>query len=289
MTMPSATAVIESTPRPSVSTWALHPLLGKTFPGRPGDPDAFLIPPAEDAALDLLDVPAALAARGFHTMELCHFHLPSREDAYLGQFRAALDDAGVELWSLLIDDGDVTHPEHGGRDANWIRGWLDTAGSLGARCARVIAGKQEPTAESLGASRERLLGLAVEAYVRGMRLMTENWFALLARPEYVDALLSNLNGMMGLCLDFGNWSGPTKYEDLAAIAPRAESCHAKCQFREGEPDEEDFARCLALLVNAGYLGPYTLVHGEPGDVWGSLQRQRDLLVRCGAVRPEVKA
>ena len=50
--------------------------------------------------------------------------------------------------------------------------------------------------------------------------MTENWFALLARPAEVLGLLDRLEGAVGLCVDFGNWGGAAKYEDLAAILPR---------------------------------------------------------------------
>lgn len=263
--------------RVSVSTWALHSLIGATFPGRPGDPNAFMID-SHPGTLDLLDVPAALASRGITTMELCHFHLPSREAGYIARLREAMEKAGVELWNLLIDDGDITYPEDGKRDADWVLGWIDTAADLGAKCARVIAGKQEATPENVALSRERLLGLVVDSYLRGVHLMTENWFAIASRPEHVAAILDNTNGALGLCLDFGNWGGPTKYEDLAAIASFAVSSHAKCNFKNGEPDVDDYRRCLEITREADYDGPYTLVYGEPGDVWGSIERQRELLV-----------
>ena len=77
--------------------------------------------------LDLLDVPVALQEHGFSTMELCHFHVPTRDPAYLESLRAKREAAGVELWSLLIDDGDINHPEQGDRDRAWVLGWIDTA------------------------------------------------------------------------------------------------------------------------------------------------------------------
>jgi len=96
--------------------------------------------------------------------------------------------------------------------------------------------------------------------------MTENWFSTLSRPEYVLRLLDELEGSVGLCLDFGNWGGPTKYEDLAAIAPRAESCHTKAQFpAAGALDQEDYKRCLDITREAGFSGPYTLIYDGPGD------------------------
>jgi hypothetical protein len=286
-------AVIATTPRVSVSSWALHPLLGRTHPGRPGDPDAYMIAPAAgDGTTYLLDVPAKLAAMGIRTMEVCHFHLPANEPGYYEDFRQALDEAGVELWSLLIDDGDLTHPEHGARDAAWVQGWLDVAGILGARCARVIAGKQQPTPENIEAARVRLLDLALAAYVRGVRLLTENWFALLSRPEHVHALLSGTNRMVGLTFDFGNWGGPEKpekYEMLTGIASLAEGCHAKCNFAEtGEADWDDFARCCDLLRGASYAGPFTLVASNPRDIWAGIAEQRDFLRLRGYALAELR-
>lgn len=266
--------------RPSVSSWALHPLLGTVFPGRPGDPDARLMTPhaGDNGATTLLDLPARLAAHGFRTMEICHFHIPSRDAAYLSDLRAALDAAGVELWSLLIDDGDITHPERHARDRDWIAGWVDVAGTLGAKRTRVIAGKQEPNDETLARSRDAFAMLAAHAAAQDVRVMTENWFSVLSRPEHVHALLKSLDGAVGLCLDFGNWGGPTKYDDLAAIAPLAESCHAKCDYpASGQPDTDDYSRCLEITRAADFSGPFTLVYSEPGDEWNSLAAQRALL------------
>ena len=157
---------ISTPPRVAVSTWALHPLLGATYPGRPGDPDAYMMP-AASGTLDLLDVPAHLAKRGIHSMELCHFHLPS-DGAFRAEFAAASRESGVELWSVLVDDGDITHPETGQGSTDFAREWLDVAGLLGARCARIIAGKQAPTPETLALSRDRLQALAVDGYLRGV-------------------------------------------------------------------------------------------------------------------------
>jgi sugar phosphate isomerase/epimerase len=262
--------------RLSVSSWALHSLIGTTYPGRPGDPSAHFIAP-QAGSLDLLDVPAALAQRGITTMEVCHFHLPPDDLEYHGRFKAALEDAGVELWNLLIDDGDITHPEHGKRDSVWVLQWMDIAASLGARCVRVIAGKQEPTEENIQVSSQRLIGLTIDAYLRGLHLMTENWYSITSRPEPVQQIVGAANGALGLCLDFGNWSGETKYADLAAIAPLATSSHAKCNFINGVPDTEDFRRCLHILRDVKYQGPFTLVYGEPGDIWNSIETQQDII------------
>lgn len=274
---------ISTTPRVSVSTWALHSLLGTAHPGRPADPAATMMASAP-GSLDLLDVPANLKRRGIGTMELCHFHLPA-DPVYRAEFAAAVRESGVELWSLLIDDGDITHPETGEASTDFNRQWLDVAGLLGARCARVIGGRQAPIPETLALARERLRGLALDGYLRGVRVMTENWYGLLDAPDTINALMSDLGGTVGLNFDFGNWdSRPDKYDALRQIAKYAESCHAKAAFdASGNIDETDWRQCLDILARAAYAGPFTLVASTPGDVWGGIEKQSAFLRENGYV------
>ena len=239
----------------------------------------------ERAGNNFLGTLREVADVGYRAVELAGFH-----DVPVADLRAALDQANVELWALLIDDGDVTHPEHHDRDAAWIAGWLDVAGALGATCARVIAGKQPPSNEAFARSRAHLADLTARAKDLNVRLMTENWFGFLPSPPHVHALLDALGGELGLCVDFGNWDDrrtlggdATKYGALAAIFPRGTSCHAKCEFAaSGEPDLVDYTRCLDLGRAAGYAGPFTLVAAGPGDAWDGLALQREVLLRYAA-------
>ncbi len=266
-------------PYASVSTWSLHRALGVTFIDKPADSSRTRTETYGAGSLSLLEVPARLAAMGIHTMEICHFHLPSRDAGYLGELRGAIADANVKLLSVLIDDGDITHPEHHARDMNWIGGWIETAGLLGAERARVIAGKAEYSEAALAQSKAGLSALAAQGQAHGVRVTTENWFALLARPESVLNLLDSLEGAVGLNLDYGNWGGATKYDDLAAIFPRAESCHAKCAFTApNTPDTNDFRHCLDLGKFAGFTGPLTLIYDGPNDdEWGCLAIEQALI------------
>jgi hypothetical protein len=143
----------------------------------------------------------------------------------------------------------------------------------------VIAGKQPYSVESMRRSQAGLLALAAQGQAQGVRVTIENWFPLLSRPEQVHALLDSLEGTVGLNADFGNWAGPTKYDDLAAILPRAESCHAKCAFNAPHtPDAQDYRRCLELTRQAGFRGPYTLIYDGPdADEWEGLALEADMV------------
>ena len=173
----------------------------------------------------------------------------------------------------------MTDPQNGERDLTWINSWLMVAGKLGAKRARVIAGKADPSQEALATSIRGFQRLMPEAEQQGLRLMTENWFGLLSRPETVHSLFEQLGNSVGLCFDFGNWSGPDKYLNLQAIASYAESCHTKADFDPPyELDKEDYVRCLDITRAAGFAGPYTLIYAGPGtDEWTGLNLERDIV------------
>jgi sugar phosphate isomerase/epimerase len=269
----------KKSPRLSVSTWSLHRQLGRPAFYGPEQGKQIPVETHSRGELSLLDVPAQISEFDVHTLEICHFHIPDLDKSYLSELRNALKAANVELFSLLIDHGDITHPEHARRDLAWIGDWIDVAGALGAKRARVIAGKSEPSDEAMTLSRNGFKKLLERAEANGVRLMTENWFALLSTPRNVFTLLDSLEGKVGLCLDFGNWKGATKYQDLAAIAPRAESCHTKAHFSASrEIDKADYVRCLNLVRDAGFSGPHTLIYDGPGDdEWEGLTIEKEIV------------
>lgn len=265
--------------RISVSTWSLHRSLGRPPFYGPEATGSQSATPTISPAFSLLELPARIAAAGIHTLEICHFHLPSRESDYLTQLRAALEAAEVELWSLLIDSGDITHPGYAERDMAWIEGWFEVAGQLGAKTVRVIAGKSEPSEAALARSAANFARLIPSAQRHGVRVITENWLNLLTTPELVLSLLDRLEGEVGLCADFGNWKGPQKYSDLAQIFPRADSCHTKAHFSApGQMDRKDYIHCLDLTYAAGFAGPYTLIYDGPdNDEFAGLRQEHDVV------------
>ena len=191
--------------RISVSTWSLHRTLGRPAPYGPDNEAARGgIAPLTSAA-SLLELPRMAADFGIHKMEICHFHIAERTPEYIACLRRALDEAEVELWSLLIDGGDVTNPVDGARDQRWIAGWIDTACALGARHARVIAGKSAPEPRALEASKQAMSYLCRYARARDVRLVTENWYALLSADA--PALMESQGGGTGLCLDLATGRG----------------------------------------------------------------------------------
>jgi sugar phosphate isomerase/epimerase len=267
--------------RLSTSTWSLHRALGPTYHSSPEDSKTLIRHGEEGGTISLMRLPSELAERGIHTLEICHFHLPSLEDMYLADLRASLQIAGVELFSILIDDGDITHPDplQRRREIEWIREWVEIAARLGASHARVIAGKQRVVGRSvIHQSADGLQSLAQAGKACGVQVITENFHETAKRPETILEILERCSGEVGLCVDFGNFSGATKYADLEAVLPYATSIHAKAHYPEaGKMDREDLVSCLDLSRKYGFDGPYSLIFDGPGSEWDSLEEMKQVV------------
>ena len=269
----------------AVSSWSLHHHLGLTYANGP-EATAPLIAKETfgPAKIDFLALPVALAERGYHRVELCHFHLASQDPAYLKQVRQVFKTNGVIIQTLLIDDGDITNPATCERDMKWIESWIRAAALLGAEHVRVIAGKAKPSDEALAMSVKGLKALSELGQSLGVRVVTENWFDLLSSPKEVTYVLDHVSHSLGFLADTGNWSGLTKYQDLQAIFARAQLCHAKASFGAGlQIDEQDFGACLKAASAANYTGPLTLIFADEGDEWQGLELERTFIQSPGSI------
>ncbi len=264
-----------------VSTWSLHRTLGE-FAGAESAVHGGPFLPQVGAApkQTLIDLLPELAARGYTTLHICHFHLESRDLAYLRAVRNSLERQGISLDTLLIDDGDLTAPD---RDVQlaWYDGWLEAAAALGARRARIGAGRSAPTEELLRSSGQSLAALAARHPT--VRVVTENWLGMTPDAESIFAVLEAAGDQIGLLIDLGNWHGPHKHAELAKIAAKAETCHAKCAVSAAGPDEADFGAALTVLRDAGFAGPLALIYDGPDpDEWYWLDREWEIVQRVFA-------
>jgi sugar phosphate isomerase/epimerase len=252
--------------RLSLTSWSVHPLLQPAHPASGGN--------ATTAALRLTDLPARMRDAGIGTLEICHFHLPSTDEAYLAELRAAIESAGVELFSILIDAGDISQADQAGRaaDMQMIKGWIDVAATLGASAVRVIAGDAPPDdAAALERSIEGLRELAGYAQARGLRVLTENFRPLASTAANCNRIVDALGGAVGLCADVGNFPSGSRVAEFGAVVARAESIHAKASYdAAGALDAGQLRQCLDASKAAGFTGPYTLVFDRPEERWSGI-------------------
>lgn len=226
------------------------------------------------ATLTLLDMPAELATNGVYTLDLCIQHIPSIDSGFLAELRAAIEAAGVELYQLLIDLGNVSSPDPAERSRSLAmsKRWMEIAAELGSSGIRYVPGESQPTPETIRLSGEALRELAAYALQLGLQPATENY----KRMTYVAADLFEIlalaeNGLEpthGLIADFGNAAGPNKVETLEALMPRATAIHAWAEYDpDGTLDVAEFQRCLNIARNHNFSGPIMLLGGKPVDIY----------------------
>ena len=267
----------------SLTTWSLHRNLGPLRWTRWNEAEGrhTTEPQEQPELLSLLELPSALADKGFGAANVCHFHIPDDGAEYALALRGAFAAAGVRLFTLLLDYGDISSADETRRAADlaWLKRWIDFAGAAGAERVRVVAGEAAPTDRAaLTRSAAGLRELCEYAAPRGVRVVTENFRPLTSTAANCLALLEACGDSLGLIADFGNFGGPTKLEELGRIVPRAEEIHAKAKTDEaGMPDADELRACLELVRAGGFDGPITLVYDGPGDMWEGIERVREIV------------
>ena len=225
-------------------------------------------------ALKLTDLPQRMHAAGYETLELCHFHLPDAEPGTLAALHAALTAANVQLFSVLIDTGDISNadPVRRAADHKLVEGWIDAAAALGAQGVRIIAGDAaSDDSAALARAAEELRALALYAEQRGVQVRTENFRPLLTTAVNCLALLDTVGGAVGLCADIGNFAKQHRVAEFSAVVPHANVVHVKSEYdTNGQIQPQDVQACLAVAVASGFDGPYTLVYDRGGDSWAGL-------------------
>jgi len=254
-------------PQLSISTWSLHHSLGKAWYDQ--RPEGFANRSDHHPRIQLLDVPAEVAAQGIDNLEICHFHFPSTDDAFIAQLRNELDRYRVSLYSILIDAWDITHPDPAQREDEiaHIRRWIEVASVCGAANARVVAGESETTPEAVSLSVQNLTALAEYGRNCGVRVMTENFKQLTRRADPLIEIIERCDGKVGLCTDFGNFKGEHKMADLARVLPYADSIHTKANYKDGVMVKDEFLDCMELTRKVNFEGYYTLIFQNPGEEW----------------------
>ena len=189
-------------PRFAVSSWSLDGLLGSGTP--------------------LLEIPGLLRQFGIFSLEICHFHLPATDSAYLETLRQRLEAAKIELFSILIDAGNIasSDPVQLETDTAFIEHWMGIASSLGANRVRIDAGLEPPSPEVIVQSANQLRAFAQSAALSGLQVSTENWHTTSQNPDALLEILKRCDGTVGLCADTGNAEATTdKYQTLALLFP----------------------------------------------------------------------
>ena len=220
--------------------------------------------------LDLLDLPAAVAAHGVNCVDLCIQHIPSIEPGYLADLRSAFEAADVELYQLLIDLGEVASPDPKTRSASiaLTKRWMEIAAELGSSGVRYVPGDSPPQPDNIRESGQAFRELYDYCVACGLEPATENYKFFNKAADDLLQVLDLSERDYGVVADFGNARGPDKYETLSKIMPRATAIHQWVEIDEaGAINKEDSRRCLEMARDNGFDGPVMLLGGQPYQLY----------------------
>lgn len=261
----------------AISSWSLHGQLGQVW--YEPDPERTMINHGgqNTANLDLLDLPAQMAANGIFVLELCNFHLPSVEKSYLLQLKQAILDADVSLANLLIDTGNLSAADN----ADWLDSlkmasfWQDVARTLGAKGVRLDCGTDAPSPAAIERSAHALQELFDYGQQIGLETTVENWRQLSLEPENLLEIMRQVDRPLKLCVDFGNAEKTAdKMATLETLLPRGNSIHLKVNFDGLALDEDELDTYMAMIQQANFSGHISLIVGETSDEWARIRAMK---------------
>ncbi|MCY4071496.1 MAG: TIM barrel protein [Chloroflexi bacterium] len=228
--------------------------------------------------LDLLAFPAEVAAHGINCVDLCIQHIPNIEPGYLAELRSAFGSAGVELYQLLIDLGEVASSDPDERSASiaLTKRWMEIAAELGSTGVRYVPGDSKPTPETIRKSGEAFRELYDYCLECGLEPATENYKVFNNEADDLLQVLDIAERDYGLVADFGNAKGPDKYDNLSKLMPRATAIHQWVAIDEdGVINDEDSKRCLNMARDSGFDGPIMLLGGHPYQLYRDTREMWD--------------
>lgn len=270
--------------RLSISSWSLHRCLGplRLTAWDDSAQTQSVSVQEQPELLPLIELPSAAASRGLSYLELCHFHFPSREEAYLIKLKSAFAEAGVTFHTLLVDYGDISASDSMRRESDlaYLKGWIDTAALAGASAVRIVAGEQ-PAGDVAGIERSAagLLELSQYGAKLGVRVVTENFRQLTSTLAGWKAVLERTGGSVPTIVDFGNLAKAEKEDGLVFGAPIAHSFHAKPEYAEdGTIEEESLLRLLRLAAEGNAEAPISVIFDREGDMWEGIERIKAIIL-----------
>ena len=208
--------------------------------------------------------------------------LPTTERDYVLKIRRALDERGLVLANLCVDDAHIWEDDADRREANHRNALahLEAAELLGARTVRIDAGGAHDarafSSEQMDLIVSRYREYAARAQAGGYRVGPENHWGPEVLPENMVAICRAVDHpAFGVLLHFRGDPGDRE------MAPWAMHTHLSWQITEGPLEAS-----MGMLRDAGYDGYWGVEHHsgseEYAEVAVQVARVRAVLARWAA-------
>lgn len=268
----------------SVSSWSFHR-------------------PLYDGSMRLWEIPAAVKALGFASVELQDMFLWPYGNRLLWRLRRLLNPANPAPSGRIYDstlirriraalhreqmtltawncDPELGRPNYLPDVRAYIRLALETATSLEAPILRITM-DHEATEQNTGPVIEILSSLVPYAERCGVRMAVENHGYTADADQIIEIIERVGSQWLRVCLDFGNFRPGCAEQDFERLAPFAIHAHAKSYEFTPEGDEVSisYLHRIRMLQSVGYDGVVAVEYEGPGDPAEGIRATRSLIER----------
>lgn len=214
-----------------------------------------------------LDFPKVARTHGIDGIEYVNtfFREQVGDAEYLQALKKRCADEGVESLLIMCDGlGDLGNPDAKKRAravANHVP-WLDAAQALGCHSIRVNAQSSGSFDEQTKLAADGLRQLTELGAKRELNTIVENHGGLSSNGKWLAGVMKTVDHpRCGTLPDFGNFriggdEWYDRYQGVAELMPFAKAVSAKSHDfdDDGNETKTDYARVLAIVVDAGYRG-----------------------------------
>ena len=215
---------------------------------------------------------------GLDTADIWNGSLKSLDKDYLRKVKDGLDERGLTLVNLAIDQAHIWEDDPALREQNYRNALanLRAAEMLGAKTVRLDCGgardKTEWTAEQFDVIVRRYREYLKRASDNGYRLGPENHWGPAMAPQSLNQLCQAVaDPRFGVLLHFGRWHGPDAEQGDDLVAPWAMHTHISGQTTIAATRPK-----MDALRAAGYKGAWGVEYVST--------RYAELALRVAAVR-----
>jgi sugar phosphate isomerase/epimerase len=205
--------------------------------------------------------------------------------AYLARVKEAAEAAGLPFGCLAVDGAHIWEATPEARAINRAAAfrWIDAAKRLGATQIRIDSGgTPDMPDDQFAIIVEGFKDVVSRAQGHGIEVIMENHWGANNVPSNVVRIIEGVPGL-GLLFDSNNWAEGTQMEGWERCAKYARCVHIKAfQFDEnGDDPSVDLAKCIHMLVDAGYDGVWGIESvPKDGDEIGAVRKSKALIERA---------
>jgi sugar phosphate isomerase/epimerase len=203
-------------------------------------------------------------------------HFPATDERYLAKFRAAIENAGVHVVNIPVDNRHSYYDaDKGGRKkaVDWGKHWVDVAVLIGAPSIRSSIAQAKNAKPDANVVAEQLKQLTEYAATKNIVVNLENDDLVSEDAFFIVKVIEKVNhpylhALPDFCNSMASGNEKFNYDALTALFPLAyNNCHVKDSEvgDDGNVFRVDMKKTFGILRASGYRGYCSMEWEGAGD------------------------